>query len=173
MHAKSYTWSIFQLVVALLVTAGSCSTNPSQDREYTQVVTHQGNPMLEVQCSYIGKQPADPANFENDHDYHRTNTDFYELTMENLTDREIAIVGVKYRLKKGPFRGNSSASAESIKKQWGTNVIAPRGSLSRGNNMVFAKAASNILFKNYSFRTTDETGQTVSFQTELPFVYFR
>ena len=173
MHPRKSPGKSFSLIVALLFTGGSCSTDPGREREYTRVVTHQGHPMLEVECTYLGKQPPDPANFKSDHDYQRTNTDFYALTMKNLTDREIVIVGVKYRLQKGPFRGKASASTESIKKQWGTNVIGPQGSLSRRNNMVFAKAASNTLFKNYSFRTTDETGQTVSFQTELPFVYIR
>ncbi len=152
------------------LSAAGCS---SPNRDYSKVVECSGQPAIRIECEYVGKTPGDPSSFQSSHDYGKINTDFYRITMENLTDGDIAIERVTYRFEKGEVRGAKSASADSIKETWGTNVVPARSSISRANNMVWAKGRRNTFFKTYSFRTVTDGKSEKTFSAEVPLVYIR
>ena len=159
------------VIIGGLLTFG-CDHRVAVERDYSETISFQGKPVLEVICEYVGKEPGDPTSYQQDHDYRRTDTDFYKLTFRNLTNNDITLEGVSYRMKIGRFRGNQSASADSIRRSWGTNVIPAQGSLHRSNNMVWAKSRKNTLFKTYHFGITFEQSRG-RFKAEVPFVYRR
>ena len=156
-------------ILALMVVVG-CSP---AERNHTVLVEHNGTPALRITCQYVGKQPCDPNSYQNSHDYKQIDTDFYKITMENLTTVDIRLKRVDYRMKKGPTRGRQSASSESIKRTWGTDVIPAGSHISRANNLVWAESSSNTMLKTYFFvfETDDGSGQTLS--AEVPLVYDR
>ncbi len=137
------------LCVALLAHAPGCG---GAKHDYTTIVDCDGQPALKISCQYTGKSPGDPATYQSDHDYRRINTDFYRITMENLTDADIVIERVTYRMQNGPTRGPQSAPSESIQRTWGTNRIPAGSKISRANNFVWSKSRRNTLLKTYWFR---------------------
>jgi len=160
-------------VAALSPGCGEREGDRIADRTFTKVVQCEGRPVLRIDCEYVGKRPGDPDSYRTNHDYRKVDTDFCRITMENLTDDDIGIDGVTYRLEDGPVHGAQSASADSIKRTWGTNIIPARSKVSRANNMVWSKPAQNTLIKTYSFRIPTTGDGQKTFTAEVPLVYNR
>lgn len=154
--------------LSLLLVPGCGGSN---SRNFQKVIQVDGKPTLRVTCHYVGKSPGDPDSYKSSHNYRSTDTDFYRLTWENLTDHDMVIERVVYRLEKGEIRGQRFADTASIKRTWGTNRIPAYGKLSRANNMVYSKASSNTFFKTYHFRLLSKEEPT--FHVEVPLVYDR
>ncbi|AUB81911.1 hypothetical protein THSYN_13720 [Candidatus Thiodictyon syntrophicum] len=168
------------LVLALVLgPASACDaqSGPSQaalsERNFSRVVDLDGQPTLRVSCEYVGKTPGDPADYISGHDYRRVDTDFYRLTLENLSANPLIIERVDYRLETGSITGEQAADATSLRRTWGTNVIAPGARISRGNNMVWSKASRNRLWKTYQFRIDDEDKSNRTFAVAVSLVYRR
>jgi hypothetical protein len=158
------------LVVCWLTFAASgCSDSPVR-RNSTQEVNVDGQPALRIECEYVGKQPGDPSSYVSKHDFRKRDTDFYRITIENLTDKDVAIERVEYRLARGPMRGRDSASADSIRRTWGTNIVPANSQISRANNMVWSGSSRNTLFKTYFFNIE---GSHDLIPAEIPLVYQR
>lgn len=167
--ARRLIW--LTLIGSIVVTTG-CGKSTSVQRNYTKTVSLDGTPVLEVECEYVGKQPGDKNTYQNSHDYRRIDTDFYRLTFRNLTDNSMTVDGVTYRMETGETHGLQSASADSIRRTWGTNTIPPQSSISRANNMVWAKGRRNKMLKTYSFQLQTERGAE-RLEAEVPLVYER
>lgn len=167
-------------VIALVLGAVSGCDAPSRhgqaalsERNFSRVVDLDGQPTLRVSCDYVGKTPGDPAGYISGHDYRRVDTDFYRLTLENLSANPLIMERVDYRLETGPIRGEQAADATSLRRTWGTNVIAPGARISRGNNMVWSKASRDRLWKTYQFRSDDGGKSDRTFAVAVPLVYRR
>ncbi len=173
-HWPSWTLQVYLrcLLSSLLVTVLlGCGTS-SSTRNYTKVVEVEGRTILKITCEYVGKRPGDPSTYVGSHDYQITDTDFYRLTMVNLTDDDVVIERVAYRMKTGPTKGLRFASAESIQKTWGTNVVPANSSISRANNLVWSKSQRNTLLKTYTFRI-EGSDSSHEFVSEVALVYKR
>ncbi|HIE97275.1 MAG TPA: hypothetical protein EYQ63_09735 [Fuerstia sp.] len=157
------------LVCSLTCHALGCS-NSSVERNYTKIVEVDGRAAMRIQCEYVGKQPGDPSTYVAEHDFEKIDTDFYRITIENLTDKDFVIERVQYRLETGPVRGHKSASADSIKRTWGTNIVPAKSRISRANNMVWSTSSRNSLLKTYYFQVP---GSRESIQAEIHLVYQR
>lgn len=168
--------SIFRrhIVVVLFVVGVTSAIGCSPtERNHIETVSLGGKPVLKITCHYVGKKPGDPKTYQNSHDYRRIDTDFYRITMDNLTDVDIVLMRVDYRMQKGSILGSQTASAESIKRTWGTNIIPARSSISRANNLVWSKSSKNALLKTYYFEFETANGNTQTFSAEVPLVYNR
>jgi hypothetical protein len=145
----------------------------TRSRNLTLVAEYEQRPVLRITCEYVGKAPGDPGRYRNSHDYRAIDTDFYRIDLHNLTNEEIMVEGVSYRLEYGRFHGQPYATAESIESTWGSNRIQALSSLSRANNFVYARKTPNTLFKLYQFRFADSSDGKRSFSAEVPLVYLR
>jgi hypothetical protein len=161
------------LVVLFVVGVSSTIGCSPTERNHIETVSLGGKPVLTITCQYVGKTPGDPTTYQNSHDYRSIDTDFYRITMDNLTDVDIVIKRVDYRMRKGPTLGSQTASAESIKRTWGTNIVAAKSSISRANNLVWSKSGRNALLKTYHFEFETASGNTQTFSAEVPLVYNR
>lgn len=162
--------------VLCLFSAAPCGCGRStslSDRNFTRTIKFQGEPTIKIDCEYVGKRPGDPSNFVSNHDYRKIDTDFYRLTMENLTDQDIVIERVEFRMEKGPMRGPKSVGPESIRKTWGTNTIPAASSISRANNMAWSTKRENRFLKTYHFRFASDEQIDNTFTAEVPLVYNR
>lgn len=157
------------VVCSLTLAALGCSNSPVE-RNYTKVVKVDGQTALRIECQYVGKQPGDPSSYVSEHEFQKIDTDFYRITIENLTDKDVVIERVEYRLETGPVRGRKSASADSIKQTWGTNIVPAKSRISRANNMVWSRSSRNSLIKTYYFQVP---GSRKSIQAEIRLVYQR
>jgi hypothetical protein len=160
------------LLVACCLTTFGCGDSLSE-RNYRKAIDFQGQPTIKIECVYVGKQPGAPDAFQSGHDFKKIDTDFYRVTFENLIDDDIVIERAEYRLQKGPVKGPQSASADSIQRTWGTNVIQAKSKITRANNMVWAKTPRNTLIKTYHLRIADGDHKNETFTTEVPLVYIR
>lgn len=159
-----------RLIACLLsFVAVGCSDTPIE-RNYTKLVEVDGQTALKIECEYVGKKPGDPGRYVSDHDYQSIDTDFYRITIENVTDMDFVMERVEYRLVSGPMKGRQSASAGSIKRTWGTNVVPANSQISRANNMVWSKSKRDSLFKTYYFNVE---GQHELIPAEIRLVYQR
>lgn len=154
-----------------IVLSGCGSSSASRD--YTKVVRVEGRNVLKITCEYVGKRPGEPSSYVNNHDFRRIDTDFYRLTFENLTDSDVFIEGVAYRMETGSTKGLQFASADSIRNTWGTNIVPQKSSISRANNMVWSKSRRNALIKTYSFRIPTRDGSHEIVESEISLVYKR
>jgi hypothetical protein len=159
------------LVFCFVLTSG-CGDSLSA-RNFAKVVEHRGQPAIKIECEYVGKSPGAPDAFMSKHDYRKIDTDFYRVSFENLTDDDIVIDRILYRLEKGPVKGQQSTAADSIRQTWGTNVIQAKSKISRANNMVWAKAKRNTLIKTYFFRIANGDDEPKTLKAEVPLVYIR
>lgn len=129
-----------------------------------------GQETLFVVCEYLGKKPKEPHQLT--HNYKKINTDFYRVTVQNLSDQDVRIVGVRYRMANGPTKPIPDATSKSIKAAWGTDVIPAKETVVQENAFVWSKSRVNRLIKNYTFVTTDGNGKEVKFSGQLD-LFFR
>jgi hypothetical protein len=89
--------AIFFLVFVFGCTtkSGSPDKNTSTEkRDYERIVYGEnGSPILKIVCKYVGKKPV--ANFKTDIDWETINTDFYNLSFINLTNKRIEFISSK------------------------------------------------------------------------------
>ena len=142
-------------------------------RNFDTTFDCEGRPVLRVTCEYIGKAPGDPASYPSTHDYNKNDTDFYKVTMENLTDDEIVVEGVTFRMEKGKLHGKTGAGSDWIETMWGTNVIGPKKTISCSNQMAWSKGRRNTFIKTYRFRVRGEGNEEREFAAEVPLAYRR
>jgi len=161
------------LLPCLMMTVPLGCGASSSTRNYTKIVEVEGRTVLEITCEYVGKQPGAPSSYISSHDYQSTDTDFYRLTIVNLTDTDVVIERVAYRMKTGPTKGLQFASAESIQKTWGTNIVPANSSISRANNLVWSKSKRNTLLKTYTFRIGGSDSSHELVDSEIALVYKR
>jgi hypothetical protein len=165
----------------LLIMASGCGsstdTNQQQlnDREYVLTVSHEGQPLIEATCTYLGKSPKDAKSFQSKfkHDYRGKNTDFYEVTLTNKSARSVSINRVDYEMKYGDYRGKSSFDGQEIAKTWNSSEIPPNGSVVRDSHFVWAVKDTNVLYKTYNLKTTDDEGTPLEFELEISLLYKR
>ncbi len=149
------------------------SIKSQDEREYVVSVLCKGNPVLSVECEYLGKAPVDEDDFRSTfkHNWSQHDTDFYKLTLTNKSRHAVNVRSVDYRMDVGDYRGNSRFESKSIAATWGSSEIAPGESISRDTHFVWAVRSDNILYKLYRFETRDDDGQTVNFEVDLPLRY--
>lgn len=165
----------------LLITACGCgkSTDSNRqqlnDREYVLAVSHEGQPLIEATCTYLGKSPKDANKFQSkfNHNYRGKNTDFYEVTLTNKSARSVSIDRVDYEMKYGDYHGKSSFDSEEIAKTWSSSEIPPNGSVVRDSHFVWAVKDTNVLYKTYTLQTTDGEGKPLEFELEISLLYKR
>ena len=161
------------LIVGVVGMIGGCGGPSEIQRDFTRTVTVQGRDLLKIDCQYLGKSPGEPDKYQSSHDYRTIDTDFYQMAFTNLTDQEIHIAGIAYRMAEGPLRSLSHATKDSIKQNWGTTIIPAQGTISHPNGFVWAKGRQNRMIKTYSFRTQDAEGKPLTFQEEVSLWYAR
>jgi hypothetical protein len=163
--------SALPLVIVLLGCSGADIA--SLPRSSSRTATVAGQPVLDINCKYLGKVPGDSSTYSSSHNYRTIDTDFYRVSFTNRTDKDIHIAGVTYRMEKGPLRGQSAVSNASIKEAWGTTVIHPGKTISHSNSFVWAKVTSNTMIKTYTFRTADDDGKSLTFSEDVSLRYTR
>lgn len=159
--------------LVFVVLAGCAERNAPMTRNFTRTVQVEGQDVLQIDCQYVGKSPADPKSYQSPHDYRSIDTDFYRLSFTNLTDQEIEIAGISYHMEKGPNKGRSKATPETIKRTWGTTTIGPHKTISHPNGFVWSNGRQNRLIKTYRFRTQDSNGSPRTFQEDVGLWYSR
>ena len=166
--------STLPLVTILSVLLG-CSNGDSGSlpRSSARTATVEGQTVLDINCKYLGKAPGDPDSYSSSHNYRDIDTDFYRVSFTNRTGKDIHIAGVAYRMEKGPVRGQTTVSSDSINRTWGTTVIPPGKTISHPNSFVWAKATSNRMIKTYTFRTADGDGNPLTFREDVSLRYAR
>lgn len=164
---------ITSLFLVLSFITGCAEQRAPVTRNFTRTVKVEGQDVLKIDCQYVGKSPGEPKTYQSQHDYRSIDTDFYRLSFTNLTDQEIQLSGISYHMAKGPTKGRSQATQESIKRTWGTTTIRPHETISHPNGFVWAKGQQNRLIKTYSFRTKDSKGNPKTFQEEVSLWYSR
>lgn len=160
------------LVVAVLLIGCADSSNKIP-RNYSRTIQVEGHDVLDVRCEYLGKAPGDHDSYRSSHNFRNIDTDFYKVSFTNRTESDIHIEGVSYRMADGPVRGMSSASPDSIKRTWGTNVIRPGQTISHPNSFVWSKSRTNAMVKQYQFRGIDADGNRMTFTAKLSLAYSR
>lgn len=165
-------WTILAVAFTALVTTG-CDSVGLGGRNFDTTFECDGHGVLHVTCEYLGKTPGDPDTYASTHDYHKNDTDFYKVTMENLTDDEIVVEGVTFRMEKGKLYGKTGAGTDWIETMWGTNVIGPKETISCSNQMAWSKGSRNTFIKTYQFRIRGAGGDEREFTGEVPLAYRR
>ena len=99
-------------------------------------------PLLEVEVKYIGKSPKLP--FEGSlpsYDWRDRDTDFYDITIKNLTEVPISLEKTKNIFQ---FGENSDFYDENyILHRFGSSMIRPKSSITRENSWIWAKGEHN------------------------------
>ena len=99
-------------------------------------------PLLEVEVKYVGKSPKMP--FEGSlpsYDWRKKDTDFYDITIKNLTEVPIYLEKTKNIFQ---FGENSDFYDENyILHRFGSSMIPPKGSITRENSWIWAKGEHN------------------------------
>lgn len=98
-HSKAVLFiMIFGLVFAFGCTAKSGLSDKhtsSGKRNYETIVYgNKGNPILKIICKYVGKKPV--KGFKTDIRWEIIDTDFYNLSFINLTDKRIEFISSKF-----------------------------------------------------------------------------
>ena len=97
-----YTEVLFIIIFGLVLVFG-CTTKSGLfekntsigKRNYETIVYgNKGNPILKIICKYSGKKPL--KGFKIDSQWEIIDTDFYKLSLINLTDRRIEFVSSKF-----------------------------------------------------------------------------
>ncbi len=171
-------------IIAVLLTA--CSESPTaletvervdrrNESNYEKVISVGNQPLLRIACRYIGKKPGDPSSYSSSHNYAEIDTAFYEVTFKNLTNSELSVDGVSYRMEKGRLHGKSHYGADSIRRAWGSNIIPAGASITRRNNMVWSREPRNTLIKIYTLRVKHlKSGKRDGiFEAQVPLRYIR
>jgi hypothetical protein len=184
--AARYCLQIVGGIISLLLMLTACRNSPpvldivelvdwKNKRNYEKILSGGGQKLLKISCRYIGKKPGDPTGYSSSHNYTEVDTSFYEVIFENLTDSELSIEGVTYRMDRGTLHGSSYYDADSIRRAWGTNIIPAGQSITRRNNMVWAYEPRNALIKVYTLRIrhSEDGKQDRIFSAQVPLRYFR
>lgn len=165
------------LLIMVRGCGGPTDTNRHQlnDREYTLTVSHEGEPLIEATCTYLGKSPKDAEMFQSKfkHNHRSKNTDFYEVTLTNKSARSVSINRADYEMKYGDYRGKSTFDSKEIAKNWTNSEIPPNGSVVRDSHFVWAVKDTNVLYKTYTLQTTDGEGNPLEFELEISLLYKR
>ena len=174
---KTYVTLVMTILGILVISgcsgdklAGDIKIEWDGDRSYKAIVKDDdGTERVQLDCQYIGKGPEQPMKTPIDRDWKVSDTDFYHITMVNLTDHPIELVNVSFRLKEG--KGGkiyATKTQTEIDKSWGAHVLPPRGQLNRRNAIVWGKGKANVLHKIYLAKTEGK-----SFKIDIPLVYKR
>ena len=99
-------------------------------------------PLLEVEVKYIGKSPKMPFDVSlTSYDWRDRDTDFYDITIKNLTDVPIYLEKTKNIFQ---FGENSDFYDENyILHRFGSSMIPPKSSITRENSWIWAKGEHN------------------------------
>ena len=101
-----------------------------------------GVPLLEVEVKYVGKSPKLP--FDGSlpaYDWRIKDTDFYDITVKNLTEVPINLEITKNIFQ---FGENSDFYDENyIMHRFGSSMIPPKSSITRENSWIWAKGEHN------------------------------
>lgn len=101
-----------------------------------------GVPLLEVEVKYVGKSPKLP--FDGalpSYDWRMKDTDFYDITIKNLSEVPINLEITKNIFQ---FGENSDFYDENyIMHRFGSSMIPPKSSITRENSWIWAKGEHN------------------------------
>ena len=163
-------------LTAVLPNVLGCSDNntspgPMGPRNSTTTFQSNGQPIVRADCRYIGKGPDDSIPFINSHNFRTIDTDFYRLTLTNLTDRNVELTGLSYHMAKGPLRIPKQASLDKLRKHFGSLEIPSGESRTHLNTFVWSPANQNALRKTYRFRTNDDQGAEIEFEGTVVLQY--
>lgn len=145
------------------------------NREYSVLVAHKGEELIEATCTYLGKSPRDEAAFseKSRHNYQSKDTDFYEVTFTNKSSRPLVVQEASYSMDIGDYKGKSSFSSQEIASNWGQSEIGPGKSIKRDTHFVWAVKSKNKLIKTYSFTGEGKSGTPRNFKIAIPLLYQR
>lgn len=171
-----------KLVVTGVLWIGICGCDSTElkvrkinERDYQKTVSFKGTPVLKAECKYLGKQPQDIEEFQSkfNHDCITNDTDFYQITLTNLSKQKVLVQSADYRMKIGTYRGKSRFTSKDFATTWGRSEIPPNENVARDTHFVWAVKDSNVLYKTYSFESRDVNGKPFVFQMEIPLLYSR
>jgi len=120
------------------------------DRQYLATWSLEEVPLLEVKVAYLGKKPDLPfEGVEPTYDWTVRNTDFYSISIRNLTDQSIELTSVQVEMDKGKMKKATRYGSSYLLDRWRTTIIPPKGSIKRRNTWVWGKGETNTLIKTY------------------------
>ena len=148
-------------LLALLLCAAAAS---AQVRNYAKTyVDEKGQPLLQVEVTYLGKKPA--GEYHAQHDWRSRDTDFYNVTFKNLTDQEIEFLNVETSFTKtsGPVRVETrnqktgwshynAGQKEPLDRYWLKTKLAPGETWTRANKYVFGSQPT-VAVHTYEIKT--------------------
>ena len=113
--------------------------------------------MLELNCTYVGKQPEPPLTHEIGRDWTTEGTDFYHYVMKNVSDQTIEFQTAELRLEEvRNGRIFKRLSVSEIVDELGQSVLSPGDSVGRRNSWVWGlNGQSRTLHKVYRGRQGD------------------
>lgn len=100
---KDHFIAVLLISIFSLVSAFGCTTRSGLSdkntrigkRNYESIVYgNKGNPILKIVCKYVGKKPV--KGFKTDIRWEIIDTDFYNLSFINLTDKKIEFISSKF-----------------------------------------------------------------------------
>ena len=144
------------------------------DREYEITISRGREPILKAECNYLGSEPIDLEKFRQhfSHNFEAKKTDFYSVTMENLSSQAIHVIRADYDMRTGSYRGKSTFSSNEFAMTWESSVIEPGMQIRRDTHFVWA-INDNVLDKTLRMLGRSENGEDFEFTIVLPFRFHR
>ena len=94
-----------KLNLHLIVYIFLCACSPIEtnkfERTYQSIIEIAPNQKILVSLEYVGKEPF-KGKWNNTHDYVNEDTDFYNMTIKNLSDFDLRLLSVFIHSKKIP-----------------------------------------------------------------------
>ncbi|MEJ2104925.1 MAG: hypothetical protein P8X47_10155 [Ignavibacteriaceae bacterium] len=100
---KDHSTAVLLISIFGLILAFGCTTRfelsdkntNTERRNYERIVYgNKGNPILKIVCKYVGKKPV--KGFKTDIRWKIIDTDFYNLSFINLTDKKIEFISSEF-----------------------------------------------------------------------------
>tara|TARA_B110000438_G_scaffold258739_1_gene267619 strand:- start:183 stop:695 length:513 start_codon:yes stop_codon:yes gene_type:complete len=153
-----------------------CACSPVEtnklERTYQSIIEIAPNQKILVSLEYVGKEPF-KGKWNKTHDYVNEDTDFYNMTIKNLSDFDLRLLSCVYSLEKDSLSNKAYYNTDELQNIWETRSIKPGATVIKYNSFTHSKKFnSNILYKTYTFELRAEpTFITNSFT--VPFIYKR
>ena len=153
-----------------------CACSPVEtnklERTYQSIIEIAPNQKILVSLEYVGKEPF-KTKWNKTLDYVNEDTDFYNMTIKNLSDFDLRLLSCVYSLEKDSLSNKAYYNTDELQNIWETRSIKPGATVIKYNSFTHSKKYnSNILYKTYTFELRAEpTFITNSFT--VPFIYKR
>jgi hypothetical protein len=117
---KDHFIAVLFIIIFGLVLPSGCTTKSELSEKITSIGARnyetlvygiKGNPILKIVCKYVGKKPV--RGFKTDIRWETIDTDFYNLSFINLTDKRIEFISSKfYQSFPGKIAGKKNLIAQ-------------------------------------------------------------